>query len=171
MNIRLNRKFMALLVGFLITIPYVANSATEGQHAGHRSVPGVVIKKGNTLAIKAPDGSTFQWNENASRRHGHEPFKEGDEVTVMVDENNTVIDMHSKGEEGNHKFVTGKLVHMGKMHKEVKLQTPEGEKVFPLVKQETKTKPIAEGTQVTVELNEAGAVIDLHPADSKKSKP
>lgn len=124
----------------------------------------VVFKKGNTLAIKTTDGATFQWNSDVSRRHGHEPFKEGDEVTVFVDENNTVIDMHHKGEEGRHTFLTGKLMHMGKMQKQIKLQTAEGQKVFPLAKQEIKTKGIDEGIKVTVELNEAGAVIDLHRA-------
>jgi len=126
---------------------------------------GVVITKGNALSVKTPDGATYQVNENASRRHGHEPFKDGDEVTLVLDENNTVIDLHRKGEEGKHTFVSGKLVHLGQMEKQVKLQTPEGEKVFPLAKQEIKTKGIDEGTLVTVELNEAGAVIDLHRAN------
>lgn len=164
MTLKLSRIFVPVLLAVLITIPYVADSATEEQHGKHRSMTGVVIKKGNTLSIKTTDGATFQWNEKASRRHGHEPFKEGDEVTVVVDENNSVIEMHPKGEEGKHQFVTGKLIYMGKMQQEVKLQTSEGEKVFPLAKQETKTKPIAEGTEVTVELNEAGSVIDLHRA-------
>jgi hypothetical protein len=50
------------------------------------------------------------------------------------------------------------------MEKQVKLQTAEGEKVFPLTRQEIKTKGIDQGVEVTVELNEAGAVIDLHRA-------
>ena len=70
--------------------------------------------------------------------------------------------MHLEGEKGEHKFVTGKLIHVGKMNKEIKLQTAEGEQSFPLLLQETKTKALAEGTEVTVELNEAGTVIDLH---------
>jgi hypothetical protein len=44
---------------------------------------------------------------------------------------------------------------------EIKLQTPEGEKVFPLERMEVKTKPIAEGSQIVVELNEDGTVVDL----------
>ena len=165
MTIYLNRKCVPLLMALLITVPCVAEAATEGQHEGHKSMTGVVITKGNALSVKTPDGATYQVNENASRRHGHEPFKEGDEVTLVLDENNTVIDLHRKGEEGKHTFVSGKLVHLGQMEKQVKLQTPEGEKVFPLAKQEIKTKGIDEGTLVTVELNEAGAVIDLHRAN------
>lgn len=164
MSIHPSRRCVPLLIAVLLTIPNLAVAATEGQSGSHKSMTGVVIKKGTALAVKAPDGSTFQVNENVSRRHGHEPFKEGDEVTMVVDENNTIIDMHHKGEEGKHTFVTGKLVHMGKMEKQVKLQTSEGEKVFPLAKQEIKAKGISEGTQVTVELNEAGVVIDLHRA-------
>ena len=47
---------------------------------------------------------------------------------------------------------------------EHKLSTPEGEKVFPLERLDVKTKPIAEGSQIVVELNEAGTVIDLWKA-------
>lgn len=170
MNVQLSRYWLSIiLVTWVIWPAQAALSATEAQ-GSHKSMSGVVIKKGNTLAVKTPDGTTFQTNENAARRKGEEPFKEGDQVTVVVDENNTVIDMHLQGEEGKHTFVTGKLVHLGQMQKEVKLQTPQGEKVFPLAKQEVKTKGIAEGTEVTVELNEAGSVIDLHRADAGKSK-
>ena len=59
---------------------------------------------------------------------------------MVVDENNGVIDMHHKGEEGKHPFVTGKLIHLGKMRTQIKLQTSEGEKVFPLAKQEIKNQ-------------------------------
>jgi hypothetical protein len=70
--------------------------------------------------------------------------------------------VHMEGEKGKHQFVTGKLVHVGKMNKEIKLKTAEGDQTFPLLLQETKTKDLPEGTEVTVELNEAGTVIDLH---------
>jgi DNA/RNA-binding domain of Phe-tRNA-synthetase-like protein len=81
-----------------------------------------------------------------------------------LDENNSVIDAHLAGKEGTHRFVTGKLVHVGKMKDEIKLQTAQGEQVFPLLHQETKTKALEEGANVTVELNEAGTVIYLHRA-------
>jgi len=158
------RIFLPVLLALLVAMPFAAKSESEAPSGSHRSMTGVVIKKGTGLAVKTPDGSRFATNENISRRHGHAPFKEGDEVTIMVDENNAIIDMHHKGEEGKHTFVTGKLIHMGKMKGQVKLQTSEGEKVFPLTRQEIKTKGLDEGTQVTVELNEAGAVIDLHRA-------
>ena len=48
------------------------------------------------------------------------------------------------------------------MEKKIKLETIDGEKVFPLPRLEIKTKPIKEGEVITVEVNESGTVIDLH---------
>jgi hypothetical protein len=50
------------------------------------------------------------------------------------------------------------------MKPEIKLQTAQGDKTFPLEPQDIKTGGIEEGALVTAELNEAGAVIDLHRA-------
>ncbi len=159
--------FMAfVLAGAMFGIPAAADSAEE-KHADHKQITGVVVKQAGALAVKAPDGSTYQVNANVERRHGHGPFKEGDEVSVMVDENNEVIDMHLKGEAAAHTFVTGKLVYVGKMKNGIKLQTSKGDKEFPLERLEVKTSGIPEGTMVTAELNEAGTVIDLHRADKK----
>jgi len=160
MSIRWNCLCALLLVGAVIMMPRMAH--TEQQQSSHRTLSGVVVKQGTGLAVKTPDGASYQVNENQSHRHGHAAFKEGDEVSVVVDENNTAIDLHHEGEEGKHTFVTGKLIHVGQTKKEVKLQTADREKVFPLTRQEIKTKGIDQGAEVTVELNEAGAVIDLH---------
>jgi len=171
MQIRLYQYLvLPVLIGIILGIPAAASSATEEQHGSHKKVTGVVVQKLGALAVKTPEGGTYQLNPNVSRRHGNEPFKEGDEVTVLVDENNMVIDMHLKGQEGGHQFVTGKLIYVGKMKKEIKLQTSEGEKVFPLERLEVKTGGIPEGTMVTVELNEVGTVIDLHRADKEQEK-
>ena len=170
MKTRTSLYVLALALLGVLAAPVVSSSATDENRAGHKKVSGVVTQKAGALAVKTPDGATYQLNENASRRHGHEPFKEGDEVTVMVDENNAVIDIHKAGEDGKHTFVTGKLIHVGKMKKEIKLQTAEGEKVFPLEKLEAKTKGIDEGTPVTVEINESGTVIDLHRAKAGQEK-
>lgn len=163
--------FFLALLGAALGNPAVSSSAAEDQHGSHKTITGVVSQGAGGMRIRTPQGGTYQLNENQSPRHGHEPFKEGDEVTVVVDENNIVIDIHPKGQEGKHQFVTGKLLHLGKMQKEIKLQTPDGEKVFPLAHLETKTKGLAEGTPVTVELNEAGTVIDLHRTESGPRKP
>ena len=88
-------------------------------------------------------------------------IKVGDEITLWVNEDNMVIDHHMKGHEQAHRLISGKLIYVGKSKKQIKLWTPEGEKVFPLERLEVKAKPIKEGSTITVELNENGTVIDL----------
>jgi hypothetical protein len=66
------------------------------------------------------------------------PFKEGDQVTFVLDESNTLIDVHPNGQEAEHQYVTGKLIHLDKMQKEIKLTTPDGERKFPLATLEAK---------------------------------
>ena len=160
-----------MMVTFLI-VPSVVNAATETDNLsrGHTQFTSIVTKKAGALVVTTPNGATHQLNENMARRHGQKPFKEGDEVIVELDENNYIIDMHLKGKKGQHQQVTGTLIYVGKMKNQIKLQTSDGEKVFPLTEQGQKTKPIAEGTLVTIELNEVGAVIDVHPADINGAK-
>ena len=160
------------LVGTLLIVSAVIYAATETEDLppGHTTITAVVAKKGGALVVTTPGGATHQLNPNLARRHGQQPFKEGDEVIAVLDENNYIVDMHLKGHEGRHQFVTGKLVHVGMTKNQIKLQTSDGEKLFPLTEQAQKTKGIAEGTLVTVELNEVGAVIDLHRADIGSGK-
>lgn len=157
-----------LLVAALGSSLPTAGATTENEDhvaRGHRRISGTVTTKGGALVVQTPEGATHQLNANLSRSHGHEPFKAGDEVIAVLDENNYIIDMHPKGEAVSHQRVTGRLVHVGKTKKEIKLQTAEGEKVFPLAEIGLKTKGLANGSHVTIELNEAGVVIDLHEAD------
>jgi hypothetical protein len=147
---------------------YAADSSrsdgpTKGEH--HRTIDGVVTgEKSGVLSVKTAEGTTMTVNPKASTRHGHQVPKVGDEVTMVLNENNTVIDVHPKGQEGGHSFVTGKLVYVGKMKPEIKLETAQGERTFPLERQDIKKGTIEEGALVTAELNEAGSVIDLHRA-------
>ena len=155
-----------VLAAFSIASP-VAHAATGAEHLarGHTEFTSVVTKKAGALVVTTPNGAIHQLNENMARRHGQEPFKAGDEVIVVLNENNYIVDMHLKGKEGTHRQVTGKLIRVGRMKKQIKLQTPAGEQVFPLAEEGQKTKGMEEGELVTVELNEAGTVIDMHRAD------
>lgn len=161
-----------MLVAILLIGPTVANAATETEDLprGHSKFTSVVTKKAGALVVTTPTGAIHQLNANMARRHGQKPFKAGEEVVVVLDENNYIVDMHLKGKEGTHQWVTGKLIHVGMVKKEIKLQTPDGEKVFPLTEQGQKTKGISDGALVTVELNEAGAVIDVHRAGTGRGK-
>ncbi len=140
--------------------------ADEGSRKSHHQhLQGVVIDKGGTLAGKVPSGSIYQLKENRSERHGHALPKTGDEVTVVIDENNMVLEVHPKGTEGKHRFVTGEVVSIGVMQREITLKTAKGEQKFPLEKQDLSSS-IKDGTHVRAELNEAGSIIDVHPEKS-----
>jgi hypothetical protein len=160
-----------LFIATLVVMPVAVNAESSGPSQGHREVTGVVTgEKSGLLTVKLPDGSTMTLNPKIAERHGHATPKVGDEVTLVLNENNAIIDHHPKGDKGHHKFVTGKLAYVGLMKNQIKLITSEGEKLFPLERQEIKTGGIEEGTLVTVELNEAGTVIDLHRAEHKGDK-
>jgi uncharacterized protein YuzE len=90
----------------------------------------------------------------------------GDQESLWINEEGMVIDVHGKEKRkaGTHRLIFGKLIYAGKTRKEIKLQTPEGEKVFPLERMEVKTKPIVEGSNIVLELNEEGKVVDLRKA-------
>ena len=163
------RKMMALgsiVLSLLMLAPY--GYADQGGKHGpggthgketHMKITGVVSKvQPKYTTIRTSWGSMTITSDSTPKN-----LEVGEEVEMWVNENNTVIDVHRKGDPAHaHRFVTGNLVYVGKMKKEIKLLTPEGEKVFPLDRLETKTGGIEEGASVTVELNEAGTVIDLH---------
>lgn len=163
---------LPIVIASLLLVSLSATAATETEDLprGHTQFTSIVTKKAGALVVTTPNGATHQLNENMARRHGQKPFKAGDEVIVVLDENNYIVDMHLKGQEGQHQHVTGKLIHVGMTKNQIKLQTPDGEKVFPLTEQAQKTKGMPDGALVTVELNEVGAVIDLHRADIGSGK-
>ena len=156
---------VSAVMSVLFLMPVVGHANTrEISPGGHRQVTGVVsANKNGILTVNTPTGN-FTLTENGAHRHGHHVPQVGEEVIMTFDENNTLIDAHPKGETESHEFYTGKLVYMGKMKKAVKILTADGEKVFPIERLEIKTKPIEEGTTVTVEVNEGGTVIDLRPS-------
>ena len=168
MNKQFNLQVIAVsaALSVLFLMPVVGNANTrEISPGGHRQVTGMVsANKNGILTVKTPTGN-FTLTENGAHRHGHHVPQVGEEVIMTFDENNTLIDAHPKSDTESHDFYTGKLVYMGKMKKEVKIITTDGEKVFPIERLEIKTKPIKEGTMVTVEVNEGGTVIDLRPAN------
>ena len=99
-------------------------------------------------------------------KHGPADAAVGDEVSLWVNEENMVIDVHGKDKHqaGPHRLIFGELIYAGKTNHEIRIQTPEGERVFPLRRMEVKTKPIAEGSNVLLELNEDGIVVNLRKA-------
>lgn len=146
-----------------VVVTNYGEAAEQTTQSRHQHLEGIVVDKGGTPAVKVPNGTIYQLNENRALRHGHAVPQVGEKVTVVIDENNLVLEVHPEGTEGTHRFVTGEVVSIGLLQREITLKTDEGEQRFPMEKQEI-TASITDGSSVTAELNEAGSVIDLHPA-------
>jgi hypothetical protein len=132
--------------------------------AGHKKVQGVVSEvKSGLYTVKTPTGATYALTESAAVRHGHGVPKVGDEMTLWVNEGNMVMDANFKGmSDKAPQFISGTLASIDNGHSQMTLSTPGGEKNFKLKPESRMFRDIASGTQVTIEVNEAGEVIDIH---------
>lgn len=90
--------------------------------------------------------------------------KVGDTLTLWVSSNNVVVDHHPKGKEGVHRLITGKLTHASGDMKAITVMTPEGEQTFTVQHGESTLSGMKDGTPITIELNEAGQVIEIRKA-------
>jgi hypothetical protein len=88
----------------------------------------------------------------------------GDKMTLWVTSGHAVIDHHRQDTGRRHRYITGTLLATAST-REIKLWTPEADRVYSLAEHDAKLAPLAEGTMVTVEIDEADVVIDLHPVE------
>jgi len=160
---------MSLVVSVLVSAQL--GWAQEPTSKLHRSLQGIVVEKAGAPAVKVmPDGTVYQLNKNRALRDGHELPKMGEEVTVVIDENNAVIEIHPKGTKGTHRYITGEVVSVGLRQGTITLRTSQGEQSFPLEKREMSAS-VRDGSTVTAEINEAGNVIDVHPSEHRQLDP
>jgi uncharacterized protein YuzE len=134
-----------------------------------RTKPGYVIQVDGTVTkmdaalvyVKTPAGQY-----TLMKKYAPSDAAVGDHVSLWINEEGMVIDVHGKdkAKKGTHRLVFGKLIRTGPNKNMVKLSTPEGVKDFPLERMEIKTKPIEDGSNIVVELNEEGTVIDVRKA-------
>jgi len=132
--------------------------------AGHQKVEGVVTEvKSGLYTVKSPTGATLTLTEAAAVRHGQSAPKVGDEMTLWVNEGNMVIDARPKGHPGKApRFITGTLASIDNGKSKMTLATSGGEKSFNLRPESRMFRDIAVGSEVTIEVNDTGEVIDIH---------
>jgi hypothetical protein len=150
---------LGLVVG--LSAPVRADNSADTAIGTHLKVSGTVthIKSGVVL-VKTPWGRVSFLTGDAPK-----DIKPGEEVEMTMSENNVVIDVHRKGEPAHHhRHITGQLKYATPDRKEITLWTPEGEKTLVVQKGRSQLSGLKEGAPVSVELNEAGNVIDIHKA-------
>jgi hypothetical protein len=132
--------------------------------AGHQKVEGVVIDmKSGLYTVKTPTGATLTLTEAAAVRQGRDVPKVGDEMTLWVNEGNMVMDARLKGQPGKApRFISGTLSSIDNGKSQMTLSTSGGERGYSLRPESRMFRDIAVGTQVTIEVNDTGEVIDIH---------
>jgi hypothetical protein len=132
--------------------------------AGHKKVEGVVSEvKSGLYTVKTPTGATLTLTESAAVRQGRVVPKVGDEMTLWVNEGNMVMDARPKGQPGKApRFISGTLTSIDNGKSQMTLSTSGGERGFSLRPESRMFRDIAVGTQVTLEVNDTGEVIDIH---------
>ena len=131
---------------------------------GHKKVEGVVSEvKSGLYTVKTSAGATLTLTESAAVRQGRDVPKVGDEMTLWVNEGNMVMDARLKGQPGKApRFISGTLTSIDNGKSKMTLSTSGGEQGFSLRLESRMFRDIAVGTQVTLEVNDTGEVIDIH---------
>ena len=131
---------------------------------GHQKVDGVVIEiRSGLYTVKTSTGATLTLAEAAAVRHGQRIPKVGDELTLWVNEGNMVMAAYPKGQPGNApRFITGTLTSIENGKSKMTLTTSGGEKSYNLRPESRMFRDIAVGSEVTIEVNDTGEVIDIH---------
>ena len=132
--------------------------------SGHQQIEGVVIEvKSGLYTVRTSTGATLTLTEAAAVREGHRAPKVGDEMTLWVNEGNMVMDARPKGQPGKApRFITGTLASIDNGTSQMTLATSGGKKSFTLRPENRMFREIAVGTEVTIEVNDRGEVIDIH---------
>jgi hypothetical protein len=132
--------------------------------AGHKKVEGVVTElKSGLITVKSSTGATLTLTENTAARLGKAVPKVGDEMTLWVNEGNMVMAAYPKGQPGKAPhFITGTLTSIDNGKSKMTLSTSGGEKSYNLRPESRMFRDIAVGSEVTIEVNDTGEVIDIH---------
>ena len=132
--------------------------------AGHKKVEGVVTElKSGLIIVKSSTGATLTLTEAAAFRQGKSVPKVGDEMTLWVNEGNMVMAAHPKGQPDKApRFIAGTLSSIDNGKSQMTLTTSGGERGYSLRPESRMFRDIAVGSEVTIEVNEMGEVIDIH---------
>ena len=136
----------------------------DRMRSGHQKIEGVVTEvKSGLYTVQTFTGATLTLTEAAAVRHGLGAPKIGDEMTLWVNEGNMVMDVRPKGHPGKSpRFITGTLASIDHGKSKMMLSTSGGEKSYNLRPESRMFRDIAVGSEVTIEVNDTGEVIDIH---------
>lgn len=159
------------LVLLLLGSPAFAHQADLGGPHTHRDLTAVITKIDSGLMFLEIQGSPGvklrprSVSVNKADRMGLHQAKVGDEVSVTVDENNVLLDIHNaSGPIHGHRVLVGNLAYADPFWEVVEIFTSEGLESFAVdTLAGSKLSALKEGELVRAELDEANVLIDIHP--------
>ncbi|HZR45303.1 MAG TPA: hypothetical protein VFA47_01270 [Candidatus Manganitrophaceae bacterium] len=150
----------------------------------HRNVTGTVERiESDMVFLKTNEGTTRNFAVKESKREGLKSLQPGDQVSLELDEGNSIIDIHKDGAmaQGNdqkgigdrgglgagdsgHKSVVGTVENFDPAQKILILKSDQGKSESYQVKDAAATKlnGIKKGDKVTLEIDEQNRVMDAH---------
>jgi len=150
----------------------------------HRNVTGTVERiESDMVFLKTNEGTTRNFAVKESKREGLKSLQPGDQVSLELDEGNSIIDIHKDGAmaqggdqkgigdrgglgagDSNHKSVVGTVETFDPAQKILILKSDQGKSESYQVKDAAATKlnGIKKGDKVTLEIDEQNRVMDAH---------
>ena len=161
----------ACMLLLLLGSPALGHEADLSGPRSHRDLTAVITKIESglmSLEIQGSPGLKLRPRSvsvNKAERMGLHQAKVGDEVSVTVDENNVLLDIHDKsGPAHGHRLLVGNLAYADPFWEVIEVFTSEGLESFAVDSAAgSKLSVLKEGTLVRIELDEANVLIDIHP--------
>ena len=153
----------------MLCCPLAARAADQPANVvgQHNEVHAVVEKvESGVIFLKVPDQlQPRTLSLTKMERLGQEDLKPGDEVSLVIDENNVIIDAHKASTPGRgHRVLKGRLEDADISGKKITLSTADGQKALQVDPAAvSKVAGLKKGSQLNVEVDEANMVIDVHP--------
>ena len=148
--------------------PTFGRQAAQDEFPSHRHVATTVAKVQSGVVFFHPAAGLEPRavSVHKAERMGLYQAKEGDEVVLLIDENNLLIDLHRKDvAPAGHRLVAGRLTYADPMWEVIEITNSEGTQTYAVDGSAgSKLSLLKEGTVVRAEVNEDNYVVDIHPS-------
>jgi hypothetical protein len=142
----------------------VAGESGQAEPPAHKHLTATVEKiQSGLIFLSQPAGLEPRTVSVHKAEHmGLYQAKKGDEIILVIDENNMLMDLHKKGiPPAGHRLIVGKLTYADPMWEVVEITNVDGKQTFAM-DEGSKLSLLKEGELVWAELNEDNMVIDIH---------
>ena len=145
----------------------VVSVAGQGELPTHQQLLTTVEKIQSGLMFFKPTARLGhrEVSVHKAERMGLSQAKVGDEVILVIDENNLLIDLHRKDvPPAGHHSIAGKLTYSDPLWEVIEITNAGGKQTFAVDESAgSRLSILKKGQLVQAELNEDNMVVDIHP--------